>query len=155
MNKRDKVLLGVLSIMAFFCLTFMVDYLLPGAEKEEKVQGLASKAEAGTRMGGTSVSYKLRTASFSFYIDPFNFMEAKEGDRVKLEVSSIYNRVNSYQIVGKMESTTAPIIKSLTSLFLPLLTIGLCAIAYAVKRVPHVLWSGLVLGALTLIVFFI
>ena len=153
MKSIDKILLGVLSVLAVFSGTLLTDYVLAGKSQEEKVIQLGAQTEVGTRVGGTSASYRVTTTSFSFYVNPGEFYQIKEGDLVKLDVSPMYHQVNTYQVVDKMDAPNSFMKRILVGMWLPLLTIGLCITSYVVKNVPQLLWAGVLAGIFTLALF--
>ncbi|MEM6298872.1 MAG: hypothetical protein AAF740_09315 [Bacteroidota bacterium] len=155
MNKLHKVLLAVLSVMALASSTLIIDYLLSGDDKQERILTLGAKAEKSNRMGGTSVSYLFHTSSFSFYVTEVDFYNTDEGDEVKMNISPVYNQVNNYQIIDKMDESNSLIARPLIGLILPLLTIGLCVTAYFVKGSSELIWGGLLSGVLTAVMFII
>lgn len=153
--KKHTLLLAAFSLIALMSLTIVVDFLLPGEDKEEKILLLGSKAEAGTRSGGTAVSYLVNTASFSFTIDIFDFVKTNEGDTIRVNVSPLFNKVNKYQVVNKMDTPNMPVTRILGNMILPLLTIGLCIANYFFREIPQITWGGLVIGIATIVIFFI
>jgi tetrahydromethanopterin S-methyltransferase subunit B len=154
-KKIDKLLLGILSFMALLSFTLLIDYLLPGEDKEEGILVVGTKIAAGTRGGARATSYTLSTpSSSSFYVNEFDYFKADEGDSILLNVSPIYGEVNSYQLIDKMKNSNSPPTRFLTSLLLPLIIIGLCVAAYFVKETPQLIWAGLLVSIITIIIFF-
>lgn len=127
MIAAEKIIYKAALVFGLGSFLILMDYLLPTTTVKEALLFSRQDVSAGARGTRITASYKAYTTGHSFYVDTYTFVAAHPKDTFLLEVSPLFQKVHSYQLVQKVKTPTVSFFRRLIGLLLPLLAALLTA----------------------------